>query len=56
MRETTKAYTIFVEKPDGKIQPGRPRLIWVNSVKTCLRETGWGGGGLYNELIFLIKW
>jgi hypothetical protein len=37
------ACRIFVEKPEGKIPLGRPRLRWEYNIKMNLREIGWGG-------------
>jgi hypothetical protein len=34
---------ILVGKPDGKRPLGRPRRIWVNSIKIDLREIGCDG-------------
>jgi hypothetical protein len=36
------AYGIFVGKPEGKRQLGRPRRRWVYNFKVDVRETGWG--------------
>jgi hypothetical protein len=38
--EEKSAYRILVEKPEGKIQLGRPRGRWVDSIKINLREIG----------------
>jgi hypothetical protein len=32
-----------VGKAEGKRSLGRPRRRWVDSIKTVLREIGWGG-------------
>jgi hypothetical protein len=32
-----------VRKPEGKRPLGRPRRRWEDSIKTDLREIGWGG-------------
>jgi hypothetical protein len=37
------AYTILVEKPEGKRPLGRPRHRWVDNIKMDLKEIGWGG-------------
>jgi hypothetical protein len=41
--EKRTAYRIFVEKLEGKRPLGRPRLRWVDNIRTDVRETGWGG-------------
>jgi hypothetical protein len=38
--EMKNAYRILVVKPEGKIQLGRPRCRWVDSIKIDLREIG----------------
>jgi hypothetical protein len=38
-----KAYRILVGKPEGKRPLVRPRIRWVNNVKTDLRKIEWGG-------------
>jgi hypothetical protein len=43
MREKRNAYEILVGNPEGKRPLGRPRRMWVDSVKIDLRERGWGG-------------
>jgi hypothetical protein len=37
------AYRILAGKPKGKGPLGRPRHMWVDSIKMNLREIGWGG-------------
>jgi hypothetical protein len=34
------AYRIFVGRPEGKRQVGRPRRRWVINIKMILREIG----------------
>jgi hypothetical protein len=34
------AYSIVVEKPEGKRPLGRPRRMWEDNIKMDLRETG----------------
>jgi hypothetical protein len=43
--EKRNAYRILVGNPEGKRQLGRPRCMWVDNIKTDLRETelGWCG-------------
>jgi hypothetical protein len=41
--EKKTAYSILVEKPEGKRPLGRPRRRWVNDIKMDLREIGWKG-------------
>jgi hypothetical protein len=43
MGEERSAHRILVGKPEGKRPLGRPRRMWVNSIKMGLRETGWDG-------------
>jgi hypothetical protein len=33
----------LVGKPEGKRRGGKPRHMWVDDIKTDLREIGWGG-------------
>jgi hypothetical protein len=44
------ACRILVGKPEGKRPLGRPRLRWVDRIKTDLREIGWVG----MDCIFLV--
>jgi hypothetical protein len=37
------AYSVLVEKPDGKRPLGGPRRRWKDNSKTDLRKTEWGG-------------
>jgi hypothetical protein len=37
------AYTIFVEKPEGRKSLERLTRRWVDNIKMDLRETGWVG-------------
>jgi hypothetical protein len=41
-REKRNACKVSVEKPEGKRPLGRPRRRWEDSIKTDLREIGWG--------------
>jgi hypothetical protein len=43
MVEKRNAYTILVEKLQGKRTLGRPRRRWVGNSKIDLREMGWDG-------------
>jgi hypothetical protein len=43
MGEKKNAYSILVEKPEGKRPLGRPRRRWVDYIKMDLREMGWIG-------------
>jgi hypothetical protein len=43
MGETKNTYRIFVGKPEGKRQLGRPRRRWVDNIKMDIRELGWDG-------------
>jgi hypothetical protein len=38
MVEKLNTYRVLVGKPDGKRSLGRPRRMWVDSVKMDLRE------------------
>jgi hypothetical protein len=40
--EKRYAYTILVEKPEGKRPLGRQRRRWVDNIKMDLREIEWG--------------
>jgi hypothetical protein len=40
--ERRNAYRILVRKPEGKRPPGRPRCMWVDTIKLYLRQIGWG--------------
>jgi hypothetical protein len=42
MGEMRKAYDILVGKPEGKRPHGRPRCRWEYTIRTDLREIGWG--------------
>jgi hypothetical protein len=37
-------YKVFVGKPEGKRQLGRPRHTWEDEIRMDLREIGWGDG------------
>jgi hypothetical protein len=37
------AYRILVGNPEGNTPPGRPRGMWMDTIKMDLREIGWGG-------------
>jgi hypothetical protein len=43
MGEKRNAYRILMGKPEGKRLLGRPRRIWVDNIKTDLREIEWDG-------------
>jgi hypothetical protein len=43
MGDKKNAYRILVGKPEGKRPLGRTRCMWVNIIKTDLREIGWIG-------------
>jgi hypothetical protein len=43
MVEKRNAYTILLEKLQGKRALGRSRRRWVDNSKVGLREMGWGG-------------
>jgi hypothetical protein len=43
MGEKRNAYRILVETPEGKGPQGKPRLWWVDNIKTDLRDIGWDG-------------
>jgi hypothetical protein len=47
MGEERKVYKVFMGKPKGKRPLGRPRSRWEDGIRMDLRETGWGGAGLY---------
>jgi hypothetical protein len=42
MGEERKVYKVLVEKPEGKIPPGRPRRRWEDGIRMDLREIGLG--------------
>jgi hypothetical protein len=41
--ERRNAYSILVEKPEGRRPLGRPRRRWLDNIKMDLREIGWNG-------------
>jgi hypothetical protein len=43
MGEKRNAYRVLVGKPGGSRPLGRPRGMWVDNIKTDLRETGEDG-------------
>jgi hypothetical protein len=43
MREKRKACRIFMGKPEGKRQLGKPRRRWVDNIKIYLKVEGWDG-------------
>jgi hypothetical protein len=43
MEQKRNAYRILVGKPEGKRPLGRPRRMWVDSIKMELREVGRSG-------------
>jgi hypothetical protein len=43
MEEKRNAYSLLVEKPEGKIPPGSPRRRWVNHIRMDLGEVDWIG-------------
>jgi hypothetical protein len=42
-QERRGVYRVFVRKPEGRKQLGRPRRRWENNIKMYLREVGWEG-------------
>jgi hypothetical protein len=42
MEEKRNAYTLLVEKPEGKRPLKRPRRRWVDNIRMDLGEVGWG--------------
>jgi hypothetical protein len=40
--EKRNAYTLLVGKSEGRRPLGRPRRRWVDNIKMCLVEVGWG--------------
>jgi hypothetical protein len=40
MGERKNAYSILVERPEGRRPLGRPRRRWMNNIKMDLREIG----------------
>jgi hypothetical protein len=42
MREKRNAYRLLVGKPEGRRQLGRPRRMWVDTIRMDLGEVGWG--------------
>jgi hypothetical protein len=43
MEDTRGAYRVLVGKPEGKRQPGKPRLRWEDNIKMNLQEEGCRG-------------
>jgi hypothetical protein len=43
MGEKRNAYRMLVGKPEGRRPLGRSRRRWVDKIKMCVREIGWGG-------------
>jgi hypothetical protein len=43
MGENRNRYRIWMGKPDGNRQLGRPRRRWEDNIKMDIREIGWGG-------------
>jgi hypothetical protein len=43
MGDRRNAYSILVEKSEGKRQLGRPKRMWKDNIKMDFREIGWGG-------------
>jgi hypothetical protein len=43
MGEKRNAYTLLVEKPEGKRPLGIPRHRWVDNIRMDFREVLWGG-------------
>jgi hypothetical protein len=50
MGEERNVYKVLVGKPEGKSLLGRPRHRWEDGIKMDLRDTGWGGGIVFNWL------
>jgi hypothetical protein len=42
MGEKRDTYRIFVGRPEGRRQLGRPRRRWEDNIKMDLQEVGWG--------------
>jgi hypothetical protein len=42
MGEKRNAYRLLVGKPEGRKPLGRPRRRWVDNIRMCLVELGWG--------------
>jgi hypothetical protein len=43
MRAMRNSYKIFVGRPDGNREFGRPRYRWKGNIRIYLRELGWEG-------------
>jgi hypothetical protein len=43
MRESSGAYMVLVEKPEGRRPLARPKRRWEDIIKMGLREVEWGG-------------
>jgi hypothetical protein len=43
MKEIRNSYNIFIRKPEGKRQRGRPRRRWEDNIRMDIRETVWEG-------------
>jgi len=46
MGERRSAYSVGVEKPDGKKPHGRAMRRWVDNIKMYLQDAEWGRNGL----------
>ena len=44
--ERRSAYSVWVEKPDGKRPHGRDRRRWDDNIKMYLQDVEWGRNGL----------
>jgi hypothetical protein len=42
MEKERNAYSLLLEKTEGKRPLGRPRRRWVDNIKIDLGEVGWG--------------
>jgi hypothetical protein len=45
MGEERNVYKVLVEKPEGQIPLGKPRLTWEDGIRIDLRRLDWGYSG-----------
>jgi hypothetical protein len=50
------AYRILVGKPEKKRPLGRPRRMWVDTIKMYLKEIGWDGMDWIDLALYSEQW